>query len=420
MYEYVYSPYPKLEEAIKDLRKKLDNLSFKPNLGIFFLTDKLINGYAEFSKLINCNCVCIPVEGYITPESIWARGCLALLIDTDYTLQVITGTTDEVVEKLEIANIGKTNIIAYPILYPKSRWHVIKGALKLKMLYRKYSSDPYSVLEEASKIYQDELIYPINKILRPFRDAKRDTISLNISPIEVKYGHPLIAVNGKRIGRGVVVISFNKKLSSDYTDTLPERGRTLEETKDVLRREFAIGEEVRVEKKGIAIGHIEGLKFSEFLESKKILAKKEIEKDLEKGKFFSSSPYILYFLNPKTCGGAALGLLNYPIEIYPSYFELDNFLDEAIFFAEIVRGGIKSLEKYFKGKKFDFCAVDHNFILMYERDVRILQEFLENMYGIFTSFPNYSSHSLEKKLISEIEPNIFINLTRTAVFTDWK
>lgn len=78
MFRFLYSPYPRTKEAIQDIRRKLEEIYFKPNLAIFFLTGDLINNAEKFAGLVDCNSVCMPVEGYITPESIWTRckaGC---------------------------------------------------------------------------------------------------------------------------------------------------------------------------------------------------------------------------------------------------------------------------------------------------------------------------------------------------------
>ncbi len=418
MFKFLYSLYPKTREAVQDLKRKLEDVKFKPSLAVFFLTEELIKNAEKFADLVRCNSVCMPIEGYITPESIWTRGCLALLSDVEYRLQVFRGTPDEVVDKMGRSKKGKFNILMYPLLYPKSRLQVLKGMIRLKRLYGKYESDPEYVLEKASEIYQNELIYPINKMLRPFRDAGVDAVSFNIFPLRMKYGHPIIAVNGRKVGRGVVVLSFRERIPSDYTDTLPERGRNFEETKEIIRQEFMIGKEVKVEKKGIALGHIDGMKLSEFLEAERItLAKRDLSSDLQDKKFLSASPYALYFLSRDTMGASSLGLLSYPIEIYPSLFELDVFMENAVFFAEIIRGGINLLKNYFDEKDFNFCAIDQNMFLMYEEKVHRLKDFIES-YAIFTSYPNYTT-TKGKHMMSEIEKKIYVNLTRTAAFIEW-
>ncbi|WP_290597528.1 MULTISPECIES: hypothetical protein [unclassified Archaeoglobus] len=419
MFSFLYTPYPKTKDAIQDLKVKLEEVEFKPTLTVFFLTEELINDSEKFASLVDCESVCMPIEGYITPESIWTRGCLVLLTDAEYELQVFKGTPDEVVDKMRRAKKGRFNILIYPLLYPKSRLQALKILIRLRRLYGKYKSDPEYVLERASEIYQNELIYPINKMLRPFRDAGVDAVSFNIFPLRMKYGHPIIAVNGKKVGRGVVVLSFRERIPSDYTDTLPERGRNLEETKEIIKHEFMIGKEVKVEKKGIALGHIDGMKLNEFLEAERIaIAKRDLSNDLQDKKFLSASPYALYFLSKETMGASSLGLLGYPLEIYPSLFELDSFMDNAIFFAETIRGGLNILKKYFVDKNFNFYAIDHNMFLMYEEKIHQLKSYIPS-YAIFTSYPNYTSHNLKIKLMSEIENKIYLNLTRTTLFINW-
>lgn len=420
MFSFLHTPYPKTKDAIQDLKAKLKEVEFKPTLAIFFLTEELINHSEKFASLVGCESVCMPIEGYITPESIWTRGCLVLLTDAEHELQVFKGTPDEVVEKMRRGKKGRFNILIYPLLYLRGRLQVLKGMLRLRRLYGKYESDPEYVLEKASEIYQNELIYPINKMLRPLRDAGVDAISFNVFPLRMKYGYPIIAVNGKKVGRGVVVIKFRERMESDYTDTLPERGRSFEETKEIVKQEFMLAEEVEVEKRGIAIGHIDGMKLSDFLEAKKIaLSKKDISAEFSERKFFSATPYALGFISTETYGFSGVGLLNYPLEIYPCLFDLDTFYSEAIFHAETLRGGIKRVEShlydYVSVENDIFAAIDHNIILMYEEKIRNLTD-VKEYHGIFTSYPSYTSAKVSKKYMSEIEKNILINLTTTMSF----
>lgn len=421
MFSFLYTPYPKTKDAIQDLKVKLEEVEFKPTLAVFFLTEELINDSEKFASLVDCESVCMPIEGYITPESIWTRGCLVLLTDAEHELQVFKGTPDEVVNKMRRAKKGRFNILIYPLLYPRGRLQVLKIMIRLKRLYSKYNSNPEGVLERASEIYQNELIYPINKMLRPFRGAGVDAISFNVLPLRMKYGYPIIAVNGKRIGRGVIVLSFRKGIPSNYTDMLPERGKSFNETKEIIKQEFMLAEEVEVEKRGIAIGHINGMMLSDFLEAKKIaLSKKDISAEFRERKFFSATPYALGFIGTETYGFSGVGLLNYPLEIYPCLFDLDTFYSEAIFHAETLRGGIRRVKShlydYISVENDVFAAIDQNIMLMYEEKIRNLIDIKEKYYGIFTSCPSYTSAKVSRNYMSEIEKNILMNLTATMSF----
>lgn len=419
MFRFLYSPYPRTKEAIQDIRRKLEEIYFKPNLAIFFLTGDLINNAEKFAGLVDCNSVCMPVEGYITPESIWTRGCLVLLMDTEYGLHVFRGTPDEVVARMRMMRKGRFNILFYPLLYPKSRLQALKKLIRLKRLYRKYDSDPEFVLEKASEIYERELIYPINKMLRPFRDAGCDAVSFNIFPLRMKYGHPSILVNGRKIGRGVVILTFKDSIQSYFSDTLPRRGNTTEETERILKDQFMVTERVFVEKSRLTVGHINKTKISEFLKRGRFFKpERDVSDDLKKGKFSSATPYGLYFISRKTKGAAALGLLNYPVELYPSLYELDIFYDEAIFFAETVKGGIRTIVNYIPDQEFNFCALDQYLLLMYEDRIHAIKSKISG-YGIFTSYPSFTSPNLERGLLSEVEEKLCINVMRTMVFVNW-
>ena len=420
--KFVYTLYPDLKLAREDLKEKIKKVDFEPSLGIFFLTENLIGYYQEFSKLLDCNSICMPIEGYVTQKAIWTRGALLLLIDADYKLYKFNGPADRVCRDLENSKKGKTSFLIYPAFYFGGRLELLNALLKEKRLYGSYRRGDKTALKRASDFLQEKMVYPINKILRPLRDRGEEAISFNIFPLEISFGQPMITMNGQKIGRSLIRIRFNEKIKIHYTDTLPERGNSLEETVEILKNELGVAKEIEVEKKGIALGHVEGFKVVDFVKRERKISEldKDIINDIDKKKVLGASPYILWFFSRETFGAAGLGIAEYPLGIYPSLYELEPFDSRALFSpTETVKGGIQRLLDYFETVgEFDFLAIDQNFMLMYREKISEIRRILsEDACGIFTSNPSCTlNYGGNIRLMTEVERNIYLNLTRTVAY----
>jgi hypothetical protein len=256
----------------------------------------------------------------------------------------------------------------------------------------------------------------MNTLLRPFRDSKKTALALNIFPLEIGIGIPKIFLNGKPIGRSILNVSFEEKLKCEFNDTYPERGKSFEETLEILSQELANAERVKITKKGLAIKEIDEKSIKNFLRERKISMRTDIEKDLTQQKFFGATPYGIWFVSKETYGSASLGILDYELKYYPSLFNTDIFYDEAVFAGEFIRGGIKRLLEVVK--KSDFVIFDQNFMLMFEEEiVGIMREI--GGHGIFTCSPSFTG-KIERKLMSEIENDICVNSGHTIAFLNFK
>ncbi len=419
-YEFIYTPYPDLKSALKDLEEKIKSIDFEPNLGIFFLVGDLINHYRDFSKLLNCNSICMPIEGFITPESIWMRGALLLLLDAKYDLYCFKGSTKKVCRGLSDLKKYDFYLLIYPVFYLSSRLHALNALIREKIYYRSYRKGNKLALGKYSEFLEDNIVYPMNKVLRPIRDKGGTAIAFNLFPLKFSYGYP-IALNGKNINRGLIAICFKEKIKSDYEDTLPERGKSFDETVEILKNELRALKVVEVDKRGVALGHVDGLKATEFVLKERgiIDLKKDVKEDLDKDRFMPATPYALYYISKETFGSASIGILDYPLGIYPCLFDLDVFYSRAFFtMYEVIKGGISELSKFFKEKNFDFLVIDQNYILMYRDNIIKIKEFTESKdyFGIIVLSPSYTSQRLSKSFMTEVESGICINTTRAISF----
>ncbi len=161
-------------------------------------------------------------------------------------------------------------------------------------------------------------------------------------------------------------IALERRFKANYTDYLPERGKSTEETKEILSEEFQYIEEVQVEKAGLAIGKLNGQSVREYLRNHRVRMREELAKDMEEDKLFNATPYGLLFFSKETCGAAGLGLVDYELKFYPSLFELNVFEDTAVFFGERLKGGVEMVRAKVENKKSDFIFLDQNLMLMFE------------------------------------------------------
>jgi len=396
MFEFHYTPRIEPSKALEDIKK---DISFEPSLAIFFVAGKQEN--PELLKL-DCNSISVPVEGIITPKGVWSKGILAMITDANASVRTFKGNPKDVVRTIEKSRKGSFNFLIYPLMLIKSRLTFIRVLLSLSRTRS---------LERASEIFE-EIIYPMNTLLRPFRDSGKTALAMNVFPLEIGIGIPKIFLNGKPIGRSVLSVSLEGKLKCEFEDVYPERGKSFEETLEILSQELANVKRVKVTKKGLAIKEIDGKSVKDFLRENRIFMREELEKDLAQQKFFGATPYGIFFISKETYGSASLGILDYELRFYPSLFYSDIFFDEAIFGSEFIRGGPKKVIENIR--EADFSIIDHNFMLMFEeRIVDIAKEI--GGYGVFSSYPSFAG-STKRRLMSEVENRIHINSTLTMAF----
>ena len=418
MFEYTYTSYPEIKSALQELKENLKKVGIDPTLALFFLTGNLIKYHKSFSELLDCDSLCIPVEGFIADQTVWSRGALVLLLDREVNVQRFSGTTSRVCREIGDSKKFKFNWLIYPTFYFGGRLSLLNALIRERRFYSKYKKGDRDALKRASEFLENNFIYPINKILRPFRDRKEPAIALNIFPLEIKFGSPLISLNGREIKRSVIRIYFKEKIKVDYSDTFPERGKSFEETLEILRNEFGENIELAdIEKDGVAIGHVAGKTVLEFMSKLRELreTEKDVIKDLDAGKFFGATPYGIWFISSETYGSSFLGLFEYPLGIYPSLYDLDKFYSQSIFsFVEETREGIEILYEDLAQKDFDFVIIDQNYILMYEQNIFKIADLFKEKIGIFSL--SSASSNFRYKYMTEIEENICLNLTRNLVY----
>lgn len=440
----VCTPFSNYEDVVRDLESKFANLEFEPRILLVFFTDSVwrdhekileyLKGRFSNSKMAGCF-----VEGYATPEVVWMRGLAILLIDAE-GVEIFwakgKNTAETFVKLRSKIDLGWDSVLLiFPAFYFPGKFDIFKiyfsNIYYYNLLYKRARifDDKMRILKDYSKMLESRCIFPVNKVLR-LMPEDTPVVGMNLMPLEAKFGTPRIFVNYENIGRGAVAVCFKGKVNTIFHDVFPERGKCFEETVEILKNYFPNVEIVNVVKKDIAIGEINGMKPVDFLEMK-VKAYKPLNKDatikrLEKGQFQTVSPYALAFISKETFGSSMLGLLPYPINIYPSLFELDYFYSTCVFFGEQFKDGIKRFKDLFEKKKyttsFDLFIIDHNTIPMFgkliHRIISFAKEKCSNFLGLFLSNPSAKLDKLDKRYLTEIEQHLCFSGTGTSAMIE--
>jgi len=259
---------------------------------------------------------------------------------------------------------------------------------------------------------------PVNKVLRILGKSEIPIASINLVPLEVYVNTPLILYNFKAIRKNILVIAFNN-LELKFKDIFPERGDSYEETKEALKKFFAFRDEVRIIKEGVVIGEIESMKVEEYIEKKlglKSLTESEFIEKVEKGEFSAITPFGIAFVSKMTHGISVMGLSGTPLQIYPCMFDLENYYDSGFILGEVFTENPEKFVEFgdeLKAEQLKILFVDSTTLLAYHGEVYKMYDFLiksckGSWVSIFTPFPSAKLvQSTGRKLISEIEPNIF-------------
>ncbi len=438
--EIIYTPKNEFKEAIKDIERRLEELelSFKPNFMLLFFTSGSFKDWKRYNEFFRerfpyvemLGCI---IEGYAAGDEIWTRGIVALLGEFEGEVKVYLergNKVEEVCKRLgeRIGNEYDSILAMFPAFYFPSRLEFARLFINDKLYYRRYKGretieEKKEILRDYSRYLEDHFVFPIDKVLRYLSESTgRETpiIGMNLMPMEAKVGTPIILANYKEVGRGVAAMCFKGKINAIFYDVLPERGNNYEETAEIVKNLFSNTEDVLVIKSGIALGEINGIPPVEFLKKKKIgfeeFDEEKFLSRLDNGKLETVSPYGLNFINKHNYSSIPLGLVNSPINIYPSFMSLDIFFDEVVFMGEIFKGGPKKYAEIVKEKKFngfDLILLDMDIIPAFKGDVyKVIEEIkktTQSTLSIFTTPPSAYHPHIKKKSLLEFEDNMYIS-----------
>jgi len=425
------------ERLLNDLKKKLDETKIDAN-NIFLFTTRESRKYShQIMKLLkekypHANMTGCHTEGYMTRDAVWTKGAAIILIDSEkVNIAHASGkSTEKVFSRLNKKVRAKKKVAIFPLVYVPNLPNIMKLFAYDKFYYNlKYKraktiEEKKIVLHEYSKILESKTIYPVNIALK---QLDGEVAGVNLVPLTGGYRSPTVYINFTECHRCCVCVGIKGRVHMHFHDVFPERGDSFEETLEILKDYFGKIETVETVSKDIAIGEVNGKTAVNFLKEKTRMPEIR-ENDIKNVKLRRDalplvSPYGLGYISKITHGCSMIGLQPYPINIYPSIFNLDNFYETCIFTGEVFRGGIYDFFELYNNIKnqdtFLLFIIDSNVIPMFSRKIHILRQYinekLKNKYlGIISSFPSFKSYKLKKKCLTEIDKGVYFNGTGTS------
>ena len=442
--EVVATPSRSYENIVKDLEKRISG-DVDPKLLLVFFTESVWDCYERVleylkSRYPDARMAGCFIEGYCTPRDSWMRGLVLMLIDAE-GVEVFHAkgrkASDTFGRLGEVVGGGWSSVILiYPAFYFTNRYDMSKVGLRDRVYSMVYGrlrglEKKRGILRRYSRFLESKYIYPIDKALRSF-GGEAPVVSMNLMPMEAKCETPVVLADYERIGRGAVAVCFKGKTNTVFHDVHPERGNSFEETLEILKGCYPNVEEVNVVKGGVVIGEIDGMAPVKFLESKvrayRVMGQEVVLDKLVKGKLQTVTPYGLAFVSRETYGASMLGLMSYPVNLYPSIFTLEDFYDKCLFLGEFYKDGFRRYMELFDKKKFDdsfdIIMIDHNVIPMFGKRIHTImkqiKDFSNEFLLLITSFPSCRKTSENRRYLSQVYDDTFINLTGTSAMIEIK
>jgi|Deesub1362A_J573_1020465.scaffolds.fasta_scaffold00610_23 hypothetical protein len=444
------------EEAGKDLVNQFrETANFRPNICFFYTTMKYLGRYQtildilrdEFGNIHQAGCV---VDGFVVGEQIWTDGAAVLLMDyTEGKIEVYGDkkggalkTVESIAEKVKGKDFDAI-ILHFPLIYVPPRTRLLPFLIRGKYYDRRIRGE--SELKKKKRYadrfskYLDRInfVYPANTVLKIMAEAtdfKTPIIGLNTLPMRIGYDSPSVFANFKEYKGGVSAFCIKGKLNVVYDDIFPEKGRSLEETKNIVRKSFSKVETFKANMSKYVIMDIEGNPPFKLLQERyntiHKMSEDEILNKVERKKLDVQTPFVIVMPSKKTYGATLVGLGDYyPFDIYPIFYDTD-YLDEEVFFSyDPFVGKLLNFVSFFNYKKisdsFDFFILDAGMIPAYsDRMLKIIppiKERSKKWFGVVTAPPSaYLPETLKvKEYLTEIETRITCTAGGSGVLLEW-
>lgn len=440
-------PTQAANELIEQARSRVE---FKPNLLLFYATLKYNGKYQEMLDMFHDEYGEIPqigasIDGMIFPNDMRTDGAaLVLCKDEDARIRV-----DGIKEKGSLrsaqmlANKIKCDngvvVLHFPLVH-------VPGPLKSAQFYARgfyYSKKCKNASRQSQKEYAEKfsnycdsenIFYLPPTILNIFARQtkfKVPIIGLNVMHTQVRLNSPSIFCNFKDIGGGIAALTIEKiGVNAIFDDIFPEKGHTLDETRNNLRKEFTVLKEFKANFNKNVLISLDGMPPIEAVKNLTALFQKNKEDllgQIGKGDFQAQTPYMLMMSTSKSNGIVLIGIGSYfPFELYPFFVDISDYSEDIFLGYEFVdfksHDFISSLKSLKQNNSFKFFCIDVGSIAAFGRNIfsykdEIQKLVQENYFGILTEAPSiYLPKEMRKRnYISEAEPDIFFTSAGTNV-----
>ncbi len=348
------------EAAREILEQARKQLNFVPDLALFYATLKYNGKYQAMLDIFYEEFGDIPqigasVDGMIFPDDIRMDGAaLVLCEDRDARIRA-----QGLKEKGSIASAEKLArrihcengavILHFPLAHMPDALNFAKFVAK-GFYYSKQcnGTDGVRQKEIAGKFADycdaENIFYPPPTILNIFAkqtNYKVPIIGINVLHTQVRFNSPSIFCNFEDIGGGIAALTIEKDgVNAVYDDIFPEKGKTIEETRSVVDKEFKVIRKFKANfEKNILIS-LDGMPPMQAVKDLIYAPEEKTEetlKHLEKGDYKLYRPYELVFFNKKTKGAFILGMGNYvPFNLFPFFMDVSDYSEDVVLAYDLV------------------------------------------------------------------------------------
>lgn len=439
------------KQASKDMiQQARERLDFVPQLVLFYSTLKYNGNYQSMLDIFYEEYGDIPqigasIDGMIFPDDIRLDGA-ALILCSDSEAKI---SVEGIKEKGSIDSSKKLAqkikcekgviILHFPLAHVPNPIKFVQFCAKGIYYSKRCKTTNLNKQKEYARKFADycdkeHIFYPppnILEIFAQYTNHKIPIIGFNVLHNQARFKSPNIFCNFNDIEDGIAALIIEKEnLDVAYDDIFPDKGKTLNETMDIVRKEFSVVKEFKAKFEKNILILLDGLPPVEAVKDL-INVKREGKDDLmnrmDKGNLQVQMPYMLIFFNKKFNGIIHTGFGSYyPFDLFPSFTDVSD-CDEQVFLAyEFINGKfdkfISSLEQTKNNKKFKLFSLDvattqafGNKVFTYTDEIKRFSQ--DNYFGIITSAPSiYLPKYLQKRNhITESFPNIFYTSSGTNI-----
>lgn len=166
-------------------------------------------------------------------------------------------------------------------------------------------------------------------------------IGINVLHTQVRFNSPDIFCNFQDIDGGIAALIIERKnINAIYDDIFPQKGKTLDETKQIVSKEFTIIKEFKAKFEKNVLISLDGKPPMQAVKNLIYVSEeneKEMNEHLKKGDFKVQMPYCLLFLNKQTNGAFLLGIGSYfPFDLFPFFMDVSDYSQEVYLVYELI------------------------------------------------------------------------------------
>ncbi|HIH44974.1 MAG TPA: hypothetical protein HA257_07875 [Candidatus Methanoperedenaceae archaeon] len=429
------------KDAARDLLGKAKSSGTEPELVLFYATLKYNGKYQKMLDVLQAEYGDIPqiggsVDGMFFPHEMRTDGAALVLcqdseakITTDCASENTASKSVEVLAEKVSCEKGAV-LLHFPLVrvpgkmgaaefWARGTYYSYKCRGKTEIEKKKHAGDFANYCDSA------KIFYPPPTVLELFAKkigCKVPVIGINLMHTQMQFDSPRVFCNFKDIRNGLAALTIEKEdISVTYDDIYPDKGLSLEETKEKVRRAFKVVKEFRANFEENILISLDGKHVMEAIRDNTGLRAHDetgISTNLERGDFQAVTPYVLMFFSEKTQGAIPHGVGSYyPFNLFPMLLSTSCFSKDVFLFHESSEGlfdrFISSVHKKDDTKfsifGFDTCAISAYGEHAYKYRDAIRNRLVRNYFGIISTTPSiYLPRKFScRNYMSECMPDVY-------------